>query len=389
MIKSQLPQWNIKNKRIFVRTDFNVPFLDGKIADDFRLQRSRKTLDYIIKNGGSIIIGTHIGRPKDNNPAFSTQLLLPWFKKNGYTVRYTENIEEAAHTQLNQGEILLLENLRFFPEEKASDPIFAKQLALLAHYYVNDAFGAMHRYDCSIAVLPYEFQENKRSIGFLVEEELRVCDNLLHNPKHPFITIVGGKKIAEKLPIIRELINVSDTIILCPAICFSFLKALNMPIGTSLIDTSNFDICTKIMNLAQEQGIEIIFPIDYQISYDKTYTILSYVDSDNFPTNAFGISIGPKTINLFTHLISHAGTTFFNGAMGFIEHPDTLEGTNAILHAMENAPGITIVAGGDTAQAAFNLHIQDKLTHISTGGGATLAYISNPLLPGLLPFEEE
>lgn len=388
MIQSHISNWNVKNKRVFIRADLNVPLINGAVANDFRLRSSTKTIDYIINNGGSVILATHIGRPIGHDPNLSTQLLLPWFTERGYDIHYCAEIEKAAQAMIKPGQIILLENLRFFTGETKSDPFFAKQLAQTAQYYINDAFGSIHRYDSSIAVLPYEFTESRRSIGFLVEKELKMCDSLLSSPKRPFVAIIGGGKVADKLPLIQEIIKTTDILLLCPAICFSFLKALDMPVGTSLIDESSIELCKKIMENAHNHEIDIIFPIDYQISQDETFQHLSYVTGDNFPSNGFGVSIGPKTIDRFKKEIEHAGTIFFNGTMGFVDHPKTVEGTNAILHAMAHASGVTIVAGGDTAQAACNAGIEDKITYLSTGGGATLAYISNPLLPGLLPFEE-
>jgi len=388
MIRSILPQWRLNGKRVFLRADLNVPIKNGTIDDDFRLVSILPTLDYIIKQNGSVVLATHIGEPHEHETDLSTQILLPWFKQRGYSLLFESDSTKIAHLPVVPHQIILLENLRFFPGEKTGDPLFAKQLATTAQYYVNDAFGTMHRTDCSIVLLPYEFPENKRSIGFLVEKELHMLEQLQHPPK-PFIALLGGSKIADKIPLIQHLLDTTDALLICPALCFSFLAAQHKNIGSSLTDPTVYDTCKKIMHKAMDRHIPLIFPLDYQIADTTQDGPLSIVDAQNFPHNGFGISIGPKTIAVFNKYIQKAQTIFFNGAMGFTERPETLTSTYEILSSMAHAHGTTYVAGGDSVKAVFAAQLHTKIDHLSTGGGAALAYISGKLLPGLAPFEEE
>jgi len=388
MIHSQLTQWSLEGKRIFVRADLNVPLKDGEILSDFRLNAILPTLDYIINHNGSIILATHIGRPEHPQPDLSTQRLMPWFKKRGYTILFADDISTIAQYKITPKQIILIENLRFFPGEKSGDPFFAKQLAHNAHYYINDAFGDIHHSDCSISLLPYEFPQNRRSIGFLIEKELRILSSLKENPQHPFIAILGGEKIEDKIPLIRGLLNTVDIIMLCPALCFSFLQSLGQPIGKSLVNSTMNKICTEIMTQAHNKSIHLLFPLDYQVATDTIDGQLSITPAINFPENAIGISIGPHTIQLFTDTINHARTIFFNGAMGFEDRQQTRQSTYSIIKAMAHSKATTVIAGGDSVNAAIHSGSASSITHLSSGGGAALAYLSCAVLPGLAAFEE-
>jgi phosphoglycerate kinase len=388
MIKSQLPQWKFHHKKVFLRADLNVPLKNGTILNDFRLQSIVPTLNYLLKNNNMIILVTHIGRPKGYDKNLSTELLIPWFKEHHYNIAFAPTIKNVLSTPFQEKCIVLLENVRFFPEEQDPNPLFAKQLAQTADYYVNDAFGTLHKNDCSITLLPYEFSENRRTIGFLVEKELSVLDTLAHNPQKPFIAILGGKKIKEKIPLIKNLLHTTDTILLCPALCFSFLATLNKPFGKSLIEESTFSLCKNIIIEAQDHHVDIVFPQDYQIAENIVDGTLSYTQASQFPSNAIGISIGPKTVDLFIQKINAAQTIFFNCAMGFAERPETRQSTYALLHAMAKAQGVTVVAGGDTIEAIFTAGVADNIDHLLSGGGAALAYLGGNQLPGLIPFEE-
>ncbi len=388
MIHSQLKTWNINNKRIFVRADLNIPLKDGIILNDFRLNNILPTLNYIIKNNGNIILATHIGRPEHQEKKLSTQILIPWFMQRGYEIVFVPDIKTIAQHKIIPKQILLLENLRFFPEEKNGDPFFAKQLARSAHYYINDAFGAIHRNDCSISLLPYEFPDNRRSIGFLIEKELCMLSSLKNNPQHPFLIILGGNKIEDKIPLITGLLKTIDLIILCPALCFSFLKSMGQPVGKSLVNDTISTLCTKIMAQINHSNIQLIFPIDYQVATDTVNGPLLIVSAQTFPDNAVGISIGPKTIKLFATAINQAKTIFFNCAMGFEDREETCQSTYSIIKAMAHSTATTIIAGGNSVDAAFKSGSASSITHLSSGGGAALAYLSDIILPGLVPFEE-
>jgi len=388
MIHPTFSQWNLAHKRVFLRADLNVPLDNGTIRNDFRLKSILPTIDFLIKNNANIVLATHIGRPKNNEAELSTRILLPWFQQHGYTIRFASNVTEVTQAIIPQ-EIILLENLRFFPGEQDNYPVFAQQLAHTATYYINDAFGIIHENACSIATVPFLFPENKRSIGLLMEKELSILYDIKHNPQHPFIAILGGKKIKDKIPLINGLLNTADTLLLCPAICFSFLKTLKQPIGKSLVDDTLLATCKQIMLQAEKNNIPYIFPADYYITYDTVNGPLSLVDAATFPDNAIGIAIGPQTVAQFTTIINHAKTIFFNCAMGFAESPETQKSTKQIITAMAQSSARTIIAGGDSVDIALQTPYHERISHLSTGGGATLAYLGNTLLPGLIPFEEQ
>lgn len=250
MIKSHLSRWKITNQRVFLRTDLNVPNVNGKITHDFRLLSILPTLDYLLSHNNTVILATHIGKPEKYDPLLSTQILIPWLEEKGYKVEFAPDPLSATLQPTIAGKVILLENLRFFAGEKAADPLFAKQLKQTADYYVNDAFGALHRHDCSISLLPYEFSESKRTIGFLVEKEIKVLTNLLEAPKHPYLAIIGGGKIHDKIPLIQTLLSSADTVAICPALSFTFMAARGMNVGKSLIDKTQFATCQKIEAIA-------------------------------------------------------------------------------------------------------------------------------------------
>lgn len=379
----------MKNKRVFVRADLNVPLVNGKIHNDFRLISVCDTINFILKHGGSIVLATHIGQPKDHEPDLSTKILVSWFKQRGYSIEFVKDITTIPHMPIMPKHILLLENLRFFNGEQTADPFFAKQLANTAHYYVNDAFGDVHRNDCSIALLPYEFPENRRSIGFLMEKELQALSVLKKNPPRPFIAILGGKKIKNKIPFIHSLLNKVDALLLCPAICFSFLKAVGKPVGKSLVDDSMFEICKKIIHEAENFNVACLFPLDYQVSYKTIDKPFSIIPADKFSDDAIGISIGPKSVALFATEINRAKTIFLNCAMGFAEKAETRESSKDLINAMAASSAKTVIAGGDSVDIALSTPHYQSINHLSTGGGAALAYLSDALLPGLIAFKEE
>ena len=385
-LTSKLPTWPLNNTRVFLRADLNIPLVDQKIANDFRLRALLPTLNFLLEHGAKVVLATHIGRPNGHDPNLSTKILVPWFEKQGYTIIHTESIEKAQHIELKPSQILLLENLRFFPGEKNHDAAFAKQLASLADCYVNDAFGIVHRADTSVTLLAQEFQPEQRTIGFVIEKELDMLNTLIQNPEQPCIAILGGGKVTDKIPLMQGMMSKIQAILLCPAIVFTFAKALGKPVGKSLVDDTALEICTEIINQAQKQNIRLVLPIDYQVADKSIEGPLTTIEAKNFPENGIGISIGPKTIELFSQEIQHAQTIFFNAAMGFTHRPETMKGTHAILKAIAHATGTSVIAGGDSVAAAQQIGIEDHIDHLSTGGGATLAYLSGQELPGLQVF---
>ncbi len=389
--KSRLPTWNLKDKKVLLRADLNVPLKQKKIIDDAKIQALKPTIDYILGHGGTIVLMTHIGRPTTFDPNLSTQNLVPWFQNHGYSIIFAATPDQAKEKKhsLSGNTIMLLENLRFFPGETTKDRTFAKTLAPLGDYYVNDAFGMLHRDHTSITLLAEEFVPEHRTFGFVIEKELNTLDRIFSRPNRPFVLVIGGKKTTTKIPLLIMLLDKVNTILLCPAIVFTFLKALGKPVGKSLVDENAIDLCITVIEQAKEKKIEIIFPLDYQIADSLTADTFSLTQDSFIPDNAIGISIGPKTIDLFTQTILSAGTIFFNGTVGFLNKSETLEGMHAIFKAMGSSAGTSIIAGGDSVAAAHKFRIAEKIDYISLGGGATLSYLSGEKLPGLVVLNYE
>jgi phosphoglycerate kinase len=385
LLESQIKSWNLEGKRVFVRADLNVPIHDGIITNDYRLRKVTQTLKLIIRHGGSIILASHLGRPRNTETQYSLQQLVPWFQQNGFTITFAKSPEQAEPLtkSMASGTILLLENLRFFPGEKSNDAHFAQTLAHLADYYVDDAFATLHRIESSITLVPRYFDESKRTIGLLVEHELRMLNRLLISPIKPFVLIIGGCKIRDKIQLIEHLVPHVDAILLCPAIAFSFLKAIGISVGKSLVDLESTSLCRSILAHAQQHNCKVMLPLDLQVAEQSLDGSLSIVDIQKIPKTSVGISIGPKTIEFYSQEIAQAKTIFYNGLMGFQERPETLQGMHTILQAMTTSRAFTAIGGGDTVGAAETLGLADSLSFCSTGGSATLSYLSGQPLPGL------
>jgi 3-phosphoglycerate kinase len=373
-----MTSWNYTNKKTLVRADLNVPLHKSKIIDDERLRALQPTLDYLIAQKATIILATHIGRPIGCDPFFSTEILMPWFEKHGYTIIYHPDLTPVP---LQPGAIFLLPNLRYFPQEQNPNHAFAQALAHLADYFIQDAFGALHRNDSSIALLPEQFAPDHRSLGLLTIQELKVI-TLLKNPPSPFTLIMGGGKASEKIALIEHLITKADYLLICPALVFTFMKAQGVEVGNSLVDTAAIATCKKII---AQYPHKLMFPVDYQVAQGSIEGALSYKNGNALLHDDVGISIGPKTINLFSDIIKKSKTVFFNGALGFIERKETMNGMAALLHAMSSAPATSFVAGGDSLAALTAMKIKG-ITHCITGGGSALTLLSGQQLPGLLPF---
>lgn len=380
---SKLAAMDLTNKHVFLRADLNVPLSPtGAILDDFRLQETLPTIELIQKKGGMVILATHIGRPTKFDPALSTEHLISWFERRGIDVLFTPDLAHAAQIHFDSNKIILLENLRFFPGEQGHNKEFAQKLAKLADVYVNDAFGTLHREDSSISLMPQFFVPNARTIGPLIERELRALEPI-KNPTHPFVVILGGGKVSTKLAFIECLLDNADTIILCPAIVFTFLKACGKPIGKSLVDNDAVAHMQKIIDKAQAKNVKLIFPSDYLIAQDTIDGALSVVNADNFPANGIGLGIGPATIAQITPIIMNAKTLFYNAAMGFLNKPDTCNATRDLLQVVAQSSAYSVVGGGDSCAMAHYFGIDKNIAYFSTGGGVTLEYLCNKPLPGL------
>jgi len=385
-LTSTLPSLSLAQQRVLLRADLNVQLSILKTYD-YRLRAILPTLDLILKKGGKIILTTHIGRPKGYDQALSTQHLIPWFTAKGYTIDFARDLEQAHKKSFeNKKAIVLVENLRFFPGEKSQDPTFAKNLAALGDMYVNDAFALIHRADTSVTLVPQLFAPEKRTIGLLMEKELHELSKLVDTPAQPFVLMCGGGKVTDKIPLIAHLLEKTNMLMLCPAIVFTFLKVQGKKVGKSLVDDGAQAVCREILATAAQRGVKIIWPVDYQVA-DKTFDgPLSLVDANQFPQDGVGVSIGPKTAALFGAEIRRAKTIFYNGTMGTPLRPETLQGFKEILLAMGNSAGFSVIGGGDSVAAAQLLGLADRVSYLSTGGGATLAYLSGQQLPGLAIF---
>ena len=378
---SLLPNWNLKQKTVFLRADLNVPLSNGTILDDFRLTAVQPTLNLLIQKGAKVIIATHLGRPQGIvDASLSTKILMPWFEKKGYAVTFCTTLDDAARSD---APLILLENLRFFPGEQTHDKKFAATLASLAQFYVNDAFGTLHRADSSLTLVPQSFNAEHRTIGLLVERELNALEKLLH-PNHPFLIMLGGGKVSTKLPMIKNLLGIVNTILLCPALVFTFLKAQAYAVGTSLVDNDALASSLNILKEATEKNTEIVFPDDYRIFLNNDRKKLITVSAHDMPPTGMGVSIGPKTVEHFAHFIKNAKTIFFNAAMGFADNKETQQQTYELLRLIAQSSAYKVVGGGDSVLAVKQCKLQDDMNFLSTGGGSTLAYLAHEPLPGLV-----
>ena len=377
----KLDSWECRNLRVIVRADLNVSLASGQPAYKHRLFAIKPTLDYLLKKGAQVILLTHLGRPKGHEQALSTRQLIPWFKNQGYDIGFAPTLKDA---QTAISSLVLCENLRFFPGELTQDMSFAQDLAKLGTFYVNDAFGICHRTDTSIAILPRLFSYENRSSGLLIEKEHRYLSKIKNNPQRPYMVIVGGKKIRTKIPLVHDLLPFADSIAVCPALVFTFLHAQKKPVGQSLIEVSSVEKARTILTSAGAAKTELIFPVDYQVTRNSIDGPLCVIAQNQFTQQTIGVSIGPETEKLLHEKIMEAGTVFFNGISGFVDRPGTLQGVQTIFEAMQDTKAYTVIAGGDTVAAAYQLGITSGIDHFSTGGGAALAYLAGHKLPGLL-----
>jgi phosphoglycerate kinase len=378
-----LQTWNMHNKWILLRIDGNVPLRHGIIVDDYRLQQIIPTIDYILGNNGRIILLTQIGRPTGHEEALSTKQLMPWFATK-YSIAFAATLEDIAQLQKTDTKLILLENLRFFKEEKALSLSFAQKLASYGDLYVNDAFATLHRNHTSITLLAQQFCADDRSIGFLVEKELSMLNALINRHSHPSLIILGGAKLETKIPLIHSLLDYIDTIFIGPALASTFMKAQGIAVGKSLVKEELVDTCKEILQKANTSHCSLIFPQDYIVARDNIDGPLSFSQGPEIPNDSVGISIGEKTINTLKTIIEKAKIIFLNGSMGFSDKPKTMDGMNALLKMLNASSATTIIAGGDTVSYARSQDLLRHITYISTGGGATISYLSGSELPGLV-----
>ena len=393
--KKTIEDIDVKGKRVLARCDFNVPLKDGEITNDKRIVAALPTIKYLMENGAKVILCSHLGRPKgEYKPEFS---LAPVAKKLseylGTEVKLAEDAEvvganaKAMAAELKDGEVMLLENVRYRAEETKNEESFSKELASLADVFVNDAFGTAHRAHCSTtgvaAYLP-------AVCGYLIQKEIEFMGGALANPKRPLVAILGGAKVSDKIGVISNLIDKCDTIIIGGGMAYTFMKYLGHSIGTSLLEPDWVEKAGEMMKDAEAKGVKFLIPIDNKVGkeYDEN-TEAMIVNSDEIPDGWMGLDIGPASQKLFVDAIKGAGTVIWNGPMGVSEWKNFEAGTVAVANAVAESGAISIIGGGDSVAAVTKLGFADKMSHISTGGGASLEFLEGKELPGIAALQDK
>ncbi len=401
--KKNVEDLQVKGRKVLVRVDFNVPMKDGKITNDNRIQAALPTINKLVENGAKIVLCSHLGKPK-NGPEdkFSLKAAAERlaelvntkvvFAKDDTVVG--ENAKKAV-AEMKDGEIVVLENTRFRgAEETKNGEAFAKELADLVDddVFVMDAFGSAHRAHASTVGVTKFVKET--AVGYLMNKEIEFLGNAVENPVRPFVAILGGAKVADKLNVISNLLEKCDTLIIGGGMAYTFLKAKGYEVGTSLVDNEKIDYCKEMIEKAEKLGKKLLLPIDTTIAKEFPDPIdaeieVSVVDADKIPADMMGLDIGPKTMALFADAAKSAKTVVWDGPMGVFENPVLKKGTVAVCEALAEADATTIIGGGDSATAAINLGYADKMSHISTGGGASLEYLEGKVLPGIACIQDK
>ena len=392
--KKTIDDIDVKGKRVLVRVDFNVPMKDGVITNDNRIVAALPTIKKLVADGGKVILCSHLGKPKNGPEAkfslapcavrLSELLGQPVVFADDDTV--VGDNAKAAVAAMKDGDVVVLQNTRFRKEETKNLEPFSSELASLADVYVNDAFGSAHRAHCSTAGVTDHIKDT--AVGYLMSKEIEFLGNAVENPVRPFVAILGGAKVADKLSVIENLLTKVDTLIIGGGMAYTFLKAQGKEVGTSLVDEEKVEYCQNMLKKAEEKGVKLLLPVDTVIAPAFPDPIdaeiaTEVVDSDKIPADKMGLDIGPKTRELFGEAVKSAKTVVWNGPMGVFENPVLAEGTRAVAKALAETDATTIIGGGDSAAAVMQLGYADKITHISTGGGASLEYLEGKVLPGI------
>ena len=392
--KKTVDDISAKGKKVLVRCDFNVPLKDGVITDENRITAALPTIRKLIADGAKVILCSHLGKVK-NGPN-EKESLAPVAKRLsellGQDVVFAADdtvVGEnalAAVAAMKDGDVVLLQNTRFRPEETKNGEAFSRELASLCDIYVNDAFGAAHRAHCSTVGVASFVEE--AAVGYLMGKELQYLGNAVEDPQRPFVTILGGAKVADKLNVIENLLNKADTLIIGGGMAYTFLAAKGYTVGTSLLDESKIDYCKDMLAKAAEKGVQILLPVDVTTAkafpdpIDAEIEVTIY-DADKIPADVMGLDIGPKTAALYADAVKSAKTVVWNGPMGVFENPILAKGTIAVAQSLADTDATTIIGGGDSAAAVNTLGFGPKMTHISTGGGASLEFLEGKALPGI------
>ena len=392
--KKSVDDINVKGKRVQVRCDFNVPLKEGKITDENRLVAALPTIKKLIADGGKVILCSHLGKPKgEPKPELSlAPVAVRLSELLGQEVKFAAdpevvgpNAKEAVEA-MKDGEVVLLENTRYRAEETKNGEAFSKDLASLCDVYVDDAFGTAHRAHCSnVGVTQYV---DTAVVGYLMQKEIDFLGNAVDNPVRPFVAILGGAKVADKLNVISNLLEKCDTLIIGGGMAFTFLKAQGKEIGKSLVDDTKLDYCREMVEKAAKLGKKLLLPVDAAVAASFPDPIdapieVQNVSVDAIPADTMGLDIGPETAKLYADTVKSAKTVVWNGPMGVFENPTLAQGTIAVAKALADTEATTIIGGGDSAAAVNQLGFGDKMTHISTGGGASLEFLEGKELPGV------
>ena len=392
--KKNVEDLNVAGKRVLVRCDFNVPLKDGVITDENRIVAALPTIQYLIDNNAKVILCSHLGKPKgEAKPELSlAPVAVRLSEKLGKDVVFAnddnvvgENAKKAV-AEMKEGDVVLLQNTRYRKEETKNEENFSKELASLCELFVNDAFGTAHRAHCSTVGVASFVEESAN--GYLIAKEIKFLGDAVNNPVRPFVTILGGAKVADKLNVIANLLEKADTLIIGGGMSYTFAKAQGYEVGTSLVDDTKLDYCKDMLAQAEKKGVKILLPVDAMITKDFPNPIDAEVDAkavdiDSIPADMMGLDIGPKSREMFATEVKNAKTVVWNGPMGVFENPTFAEGTIAVAKALAETDATTIIGGGDSAAAVNTLGFGDKMSHISTGGGASLEFLEGKELPGI------
>ena len=394
-MKKTVKDIEVKGKHALVRCDFNVPLKDGVITDDIRIVSALPTIRYLMEGGAKVILMSHLGRP-DGEPKkeFTLAPVAERLSKLlGTEVKFVssdtvvdDKVREAA-AELKDGEVMLLENVRFRKEETKNGADFARELAQLGDFFVNDAFGTAHRAHASTAGVADYLPAVS---GFLIEKEVEFLGNAVENPKRPFVAIMGGAKVGDKIPVIENLLKKVDTLIIGGGMAYTFFKSQGLEIGTSILDKDNVELAAELLKKAEAAGVKMLLPVDGVCGKEfKNDTEYAVFDRDKIPADMMGLDIGPETAKLYAQAVSDAATVVWNGPMGVFEMPNFAKGTRAVAEALAESSAITVIGGGDSAAAVEQFGLADKMTHISTGGGASLEFLEGKVLPGIAVIEDK